>query len=107
VIVQQMLDDGIEPIIAGLEEEWQVEACEQLGVSLIQGYALARPELAPTTFDRSFPEIIDQRPASGAATSRFEQSDVLTSAHLRAPSAPASSPLRRARTFGKRNAGSL
>jgi EAL domain-containing protein (putative c-di-GMP-specific phosphodiesterase class I) len=107
VIVQQMLDDGIEPIIAGLEEEWQVEACEQLGVSLIQGYALARPELAPTTFDRSFPEIIDQRPASGAATSRFEQSDVLAAAHLRAPPAPASSPLRRARTFGKRNAGSL
>ncbi|WP_105430145.1 MULTISPECIES: EAL domain-containing protein [Neorhizobium] len=58
VIVRQMLDDGIEPIFEGLEELWQVDLCEELGVPLMQGYALARPELAPTTFNESFPESL-------------------------------------------------
>ncbi len=56
VIVRQMLDDGIDPIFEGLEELWQVDLCEELGVPLMQGYALARPELAPTTFNENFPE---------------------------------------------------
>ncbi|SMF73856.1 EAL domain, c-di-GMP-specific phosphodiesterase class I (or its enzymatically inactive variant) [Xaviernesmea oryzae] len=63
VIVRQMLDDGIEPIFEGLEEVWQVDLCEELGVPLMQGYALARPEIAPTTFNESFPE---SRPDLGA-----------------------------------------
>ncbi|TWF54537.1 EAL domain-containing protein [Neorhizobium alkalisoli] len=107
VIVQQMLDDGIEPIIAGLEEEWQVEACEDLGVSLIQGYALARPELAPTSFDQTFPERPVQTSSALHTTSRFEIPDTPASPLTRTLSAPAPSPLKRARAFGKRNSGLL
>lgn len=107
VIVQQMLADGIEPIIAGLEEEWQVEACEDLGVSLIQGYALARPELAPTSFDRVFPEEPAQAPSGSHAAPRFETPEVTFNSPARALSGPTPSPLKRAKTFGKRNSGLL
>jgi EAL domain-containing protein (putative c-di-GMP-specific phosphodiesterase class I) len=57
VIVSQFREDGIQPIFEALEEMWQVDLCEELGVTLMQGYALARPELAPTTFDERFPEL--------------------------------------------------
>lgn len=58
VIVRQFLDDGIEPVFEALEERWHVDLCEELGVALMQGYALARPELAPTTFNARFPELM-------------------------------------------------
>lgn len=57
VIVSQFREDGIQPIFEGLEETWQVDLCEEMGVLLMQGYILARPELAPTTFDERFPEL--------------------------------------------------
>lgn len=56
VIIGQMQDDGIEPIFEGLEEVWQVDLCEELSVPLMQGYALARPEIAPTNFNEVFPD---------------------------------------------------
>ncbi|NTJ42928.1 EAL domain-containing protein [Agrobacterium larrymoorei] len=58
VIVGQFMDEGIEPVFEALEEEREVELCSELGVSLMQGYALARPELAPTTFNQRFPELL-------------------------------------------------
>ncbi|KJF68358.1 EAL domain-containing protein [Rhizobium nepotum] len=57
VIVSQFRDDGIEPVFEGLETGWQVDICEEVGVLLMQGYALAKPELAPTSFDTRFPEL--------------------------------------------------
>lgn len=56
VMVQQFLDRGIQPIFEGLEELYQVELCQELGVPLMQGYILARPELAPTSFNQTYPE---------------------------------------------------
>lgn len=58
VIVRRFMEDAIEPLFERLEEMWQVDLCEEVGVPLMLGYALARPELAPTGFDRRFPEML-------------------------------------------------
>jgi EAL domain-containing protein (putative c-di-GMP-specific phosphodiesterase class I) len=100
VIVQQMFDDGIEPIIEGLEEMWQVELCEQLGVRLVQGYALARPELAPTTFNESFPEYPTDLPTG---SDRTGENIGLASHASGLRSSPNTKPHgRQIRAFGKR-----
>jgi EAL domain-containing protein (putative c-di-GMP-specific phosphodiesterase class I) len=89
VMVEQFLERGIQPIFEGLEELSQVELCQQLGVPLMQGYVLARPEIAPTSFNRTYPEPFE---------------------HIRPQAAPqrAVSPTfgtgRRATSFGKRGA---
>ncbi|MBP2461657.1 MULTISPECIES: EAL domain-containing protein [unclassified Rhizobium] len=103
VVLQQMLDDGIEPIIEGLEEMWQVEVCEEFGASLVQGYALARPELAPTTFDRTFPEHGPPRIGGDLDMSPSPASAIRVSAAAPFPSA---TPLKRMKTFGRRHQGS-
>ncbi len=97
VIVSQFREDGIEPVFEGLETGWQVDQCEELGVFLMQGYILAKPELAPTSFDTRFPELGSAyfsppaRPERGAAPS-FSREERPNDAH----------PLRQTRTFGKR-----
>lgn len=58
VIVRQFVEEGIIPIFEGLEDDDQVTLCRDLDVPLLQGYALARPELAPTTFNERFPEML-------------------------------------------------
>lgn len=100
VVVRQMLDEGIEPIFEGLEDVWQVDLCEELGVPLMQGYALARPELAPTTFNETFPEGFSD--FAGAPASRNE--DTPSAGHPAPSPAPVSRPAlaRHARTFGRR-----
>ncbi|MBP2558305.1 EAL domain-containing protein (putative c-di-GMP-specific phosphodiesterase class I) [Neorhizobium galegae] len=102
VIVRQMLDDGIEPIFEGLEELWQVDLCEELGVPLMQGYALARPELAPTTFNESFPESLGELAPLQAAGDE-PTLGVSRAAAVASPSAPARPVFARpARAFGRR-----
>ncbi|CDN92469.1 EAL domain-containing protein [Agrobacterium tumefaciens] len=98
VIVSQFRNDGIEPVFEGLETSWQVELCEELGVLLMQGYVLAKPELAPTTFDVRFPELGSEyfspspRADRNAAAPAFSREERTPEAH----------PLRQTRTFGKR-----
>jgi EAL domain-containing protein (putative c-di-GMP-specific phosphodiesterase class I) len=43
-------DQGITTVFEGIEENWQLELAEESGASMVQGYVLARPELAPTSF---------------------------------------------------------
>ncbi len=97
VIVSQFRNDGIEPVFEGLETSWQVELCEELGVLLMQGYVLAKPELAPTTFDARFPELGSEYFSAPARSDRnaapaFSREERSTEPH----------PLRQTRTFGKR-----
>ncbi|WP_117193695.1 EAL domain-containing protein [Rhizobium terrae] len=101
VLVGQMLEDGIEPIFEGLEDVWQVDLCEELNVPLMQGYALARPELAPTNFNETFPESF----AGFAAASTTRHAAAADYRSLPAnPVSPARTPLSRpARTFGRRH----
>lgn len=49
-MVHQFEDRSIRTVFEGLEETWQVELAETIGVSMVQGFALARPELAPWDF---------------------------------------------------------
>lgn len=54
---------GIVTVFEGIEETWQLELAERSGASMVQGYVLARPEIAPTSF-ASFPTVA--MPVSGA-----------------------------------------
>lgn len=45
-MVSRFSDEGIMTLFEGLEEHWQVASCRALGVRFLQGYVLARPELA-------------------------------------------------------------
>ncbi|RUX21440.1 EAL domain-containing protein [Mesorhizobium sp. M2A.F.Ca.ET.037.01.1.1] len=76
---------GIHTVFEGLEEGWQLELAEKAGASMVQGYVLARPELAPTSF-----RVFAQPPA--------EQSTVSAAA---SPAAPAKRS-RPARVFGRK-----
>ena len=49
-MVSTFAQQGIRTVFEGIEEDWQVELAEKAGVEMVQGFALARPELAPTTF---------------------------------------------------------
>ena len=46
---------GIETVFEGIEEPWQVELARKSGVTMVQGFGLARPQLAPTRF--AAPEV--------------------------------------------------
>lgn len=50
-MVRQFRDNGIMTLFEGLEEHWQVAACRELGVRLLQGFVLARPQLAASPRD--------------------------------------------------------
>jgi EAL domain-containing protein (putative c-di-GMP-specific phosphodiesterase class I) len=49
-------ENGITTLFEGLEHDWHVDLSLDLGVDLLQGYALARPEMLPTRFNEMFPE---------------------------------------------------
>ena len=53
-MVTQFHDRGIETLFEGLEERWQLEMAEEMGVIYAQGFVLARPELAPANFAEFF-----------------------------------------------------
>lgn len=60
VMVEEFRQKGIQTVFEGIEEEWQIDVAAEVGVSMIQGFALARPEIVPTGF--SVPRM---RAASG------------------------------------------
>ena len=66
-MVSQFHDRGIETLFEGLEERWQLEMAEEMGVIYAQGFVLARPELAPANFAEFF---------TADATEAFKMSDV-------------------------------
>ncbi|TIR17866.1 MAG: EAL domain-containing protein [Mesorhizobium sp.] len=84
-MVQGFETQGIRTVFEGIEEGWQLELAEKSGASMVQGYVLARPELAPTSF-----RVFVQPPA--------EESTVSAAA---SPAAPAKRS-RRARVFGRK-----
>ena len=50
VMVRQFRERGIGIVFEGIEEGWQLELAEEAGADMVQGFALARPELAPARF---------------------------------------------------------
>ena len=49
-MVTTFAEQGIATVFEGIEEGWQLELAERSGASMVQGYVLARPEIAPTSF---------------------------------------------------------
>lgn len=102
LLVRQFVERDILCLFEGLEEEHQIEFCQEIGVKLMQGYALARPELAPTTFDLRFPEIpapersLLAGEAGLAVEDAPEQQHGVDQTHVR------HHPLRRHPAFGRR-----
>lgn len=94
MMVEQFKERNISPIFEGLEEISQVDLCQELGVPLMQGYVLARPEIAPTSFNEQYPDTsLPQQPlptATAAATRTLTRTSL------------AHHPLRRQAAFGKR-----
>lgn len=73
-MVKTFEDQGIRTVFEGIEEGWQLELAEKSGASMVQGFVLARPELAPTSFrvfDNSRPSpvvVIDAEKAPVTAS---------------------------------------
>ena len=49
-MVEEFHRRGILSLFEGLEEPWQLELAEKCRVDMVQGYVLARPEIAPANF---------------------------------------------------------
>jgi EAL domain-containing protein (putative c-di-GMP-specific phosphodiesterase class I) len=100
-MVRQFLEQGVLPIFEGLEDVRQVDQSRNLEVPLLQGYALARPQIAPTTFNDEFPEFASSAAAeikTGADLERYNPE-----VHLPRSVAPTYSPGKRQTiAFGKR-----
>jgi len=62
-MVSTFEQQGIRTLFEGIEESWQLELAEKSGVSMVQGFALAGPEIVPLQF-RMVPEVV---PATGMA----------------------------------------
>lgn len=94
-MVTTFAERGIRTVFEGIEEGWQLELAEKSGASMVQGFALARPELAPTRFSIFTPPKTEPASWSGPKppSSPVPQES------------PAPGSGRQARAFGKRNAG--
>jgi len=49
-MVRSFAEQGISTVFEGMEEIWQVELAEKAGAAMVQGYALARPQIVPAGF---------------------------------------------------------
>lgn len=85
-MVASFEEQGIRTVFEGIEEGWQLELAEKSGASMVQGFTLARPELAPTSF-----HVFGKDGQMPAAVANVGE----------APAPVASSP-RPARAFGRR-----
>ncbi|WP_217575593.1 EAL domain-containing protein [Mesorhizobium sp. GbtcB19] len=88
-MVHSFESQGIRTVFEGIEEGWQLELAERSGASMVQGYVLARPELAPTSF-RVFGKVAPQ-----AATEASKEPAAAS------PATPAPTA-RQARVFGRK-----
>lgn len=92
-MVGEFRSRGIAVVFEGIEQGRQLELAERCGVSMVQGFALARPELAPTRFATFRRESAPERTAS-QDTHRHDKEDDARQPFERAQG--------RGRTFGRR-----
>lgn len=45
-MVEEFHQRNIETVFEGIEENWQIDVAAEIGVSMVQGFALARPQIA-------------------------------------------------------------
>lgn len=84
-MVRRFRDENIATVFEGIETHWQLELAEKANVDFVQGFVLAKPELAPGNF------------------SQFRGSDETIRAPFR-PQEPIQMPSRAGRTFGRKGA---
>jgi EAL domain-containing protein (putative c-di-GMP-specific phosphodiesterase class I) len=104
-MVGTFAERGIATVFEGIEESWQLDLAEKSGATMVQGYVLARPELAPTrfaVFSRSgIPAIEEEAPGrqtwAPQARSQAATAAPMPAAQPRVPGA--------ARAFGRRVSG--
>lgn len=88
-MVSTFAGGGIRTVFEGIEESWQVELAEKAGVTMVQGFALARPEIVPADFSALQPAAPEHHAHHGPV--------------LGAPAVPrAVGELRHAKAFGRR-----
>ncbi len=49
-MIAKVNDRGIQTLIEGVEEPWQLELSEKSGAMMVQGFVLAKPQLAPSQY---------------------------------------------------------
>ena len=98
VMVRQFSERGIGIVFEGIEEGWQLELAERAGADMVQGFVLARPELAPPRF-ATF-AAAGTMPAGAAHSSAPMPDASATTPHAaHHPTGPAH------RSFGRRRSG--
>lgn len=90
-MVETFAEKGIRTVFEGIEEGWQLELAEKSGASMVQGYVLARPELAPTSWA-----------VSHRAEDRVTGIPVSPLRETIAPAPIVAPPVRQGRVFGRR-----
>ncbi len=68
-MVRRFRGMGIRTVFEGIEEGWQLEFAETAGVNMVQGFVLARPELAPARFELFRRDRPDGQAAATSASS--------------------------------------
>ncbi|MCR4267907.1 EAL domain-containing protein [Nitratireductor sp. ZSWI3] len=94
-MVATFADRGIRTVFEGIENAGQLEAAERCGVSMVQGFALARPQLAPAAFGAF-------RAAREAAQREAPAQPAPEPTCAGAREAPVRSTARAGRAFGRR-----
>lgn len=51
-MITKVTDRGIATVIEGVEEPWQLELTEKSGAMMVQGFGVAKPQIAPSRFAR-------------------------------------------------------
>jgi len=87
-MVSRFQDHGIQIVFEGVEESWQIEVTEEIGANMIQGFALARPQVVPGDFLQAWRHAQERASNAGSRAAGTPHLPV----HHRAP----------ARAFGHR-----
>ncbi|WP_113155752.1 EAL domain-containing protein [Nitratireductor sp. OM-1] len=97
-MVSAFSEKGIRTVFEGIENGEQLQLAERCGVSMVQGFALAKPQLAPGAFDEfEVARETARKEILSNAAARLERSKLADDTS----SAPAA---RARRTFGRRGA---
>ncbi|MGE0500072.1 MAG: EAL domain-containing protein [Rhizobiaceae bacterium] len=67
-MVSTFNDQGIRTVFEGIEEPWQLDLAERSGASLVQGFVIARPQIAPGDFTEFVPRASVAPSVDGAAS---------------------------------------
>ncbi|KQZ87152.1 diguanylate phosphodiesterase [Mesorhizobium sp. Root157] len=89
-MVKSFEEQGIHTVFEGIEENWQLELAEKSGASMVQGFVLARPEIAS--------------PALRSMVTAAEPSERPGESGQAETTQPARAPGRTAKVFGRRTA---